>query len=228
MIKTNKTTGQIWIHGPIGAGWFEEGITALGVSEALDALEGARAKIHINSVGGVADEGIAIYNELIRYPGGVDTYNDALAASAASLVFLAGKNRTMSKGSRVMIHKALTFAAGNATNLRKIAETLDSYDASIVEIVSAYMPRGTDVMALLEDETWYTSDQAKEAGLATATDGKSSAKPENASFFKHPPEDFLAACTPEIVVPRLNWKTVAASAKYRHGVKLLDNGQLRA
>lgn len=189
-MKVNAKTGEIFIYDVIGQDWFGEGITASSVSAALDELNGARATVRINSPGGAADEGVAIYNALKRYPGGVDTHNDALAASAGSIIFLAGENRTMAAGSRVMIHRALTFAIGNATQLLKTAATLTTYDSSLVEIYSEYMDLEDDeILELLEAETWYTADEAIKAGIATKKDDKSKEKGKMAAWFKHPPSE---------------------------------------
>lgn len=185
-MKVNAKTGEIFIYDVIGQDWFGEGITATSVSSALDQLNGARATVRINSPGGAADEGIAIYNALKRYPGGVDTHNDALAASAGSIIFLAGENRTMAAGSRVMIHRALTFAIGNATQLLKTAATLTTYDNSLVEIYSQYMEEA-DIMSLLEAETWYTADEAIKAGLATKKDEQTKERGKMAAWFKNAP-----------------------------------------
>lgn len=192
MLKVNAKTGEIFIYDTIGADWFGEGITANAVIDALDALGGKRATVRINSPGGVADEGIAIYNALKRYPGGVDTYNDALAASAASVIFLAGDNRYMSEGSRVMIHKALTIAVGNSTQMRSIASTLDSYDKSLVEIYSSVMDSTPEeILSLLEAETWYTTEEAIGAKLATDKTSATKEKPKVASWFKNAPSNLI-------------------------------------
>lgn len=192
MLKVNAKTGELFIYDVIGQDWFGEGITARSVSDALDQLGGKRASVRINSPGGVADEGIAIYNALKRYKGGVDTHNDALAASAASIVFLAGENRTASTGSRVMIHRALTIDIGNATQFRKTADTLETYDRSLVEIYSQYMDKSSDeIMSLLDAETWYTATEALDAKLATATDAKTGEKAAMAAWFKSPPVDLV-------------------------------------
>jgi len=191
MLKVNAKTGEVYIYDVIGKDWYGEGITGESVSEALDQLKGARATVRVNSPGGVADEGIAIYNVLKRYEGGVDTYNDALAASAASIVFLAGENRYAGVGSRVMIHRALTIDIGNASQLRKTADTLETYDKSLVEIYSEYIG-GTedDILALLDAESWYGVDAAIEAGFATAKTGKKTeAEAKMASWFKNPPQE---------------------------------------
>jgi ATP-dependent protease ClpP protease subunit len=187
MLTINQSTGEIFLYGAVGASWFEDAFTSMEVIEALAKIGNKRATVRINSPGGVADEGIAIYNALKRHKAGVDTHVDALAASAASVIALAGETRTTSAGGRWMIHRALTIDVGNASQLRKTADTLETYDRSLVEIYSEYLPSGTDVMSLLEAETWYTGPEAVASGLSTATGGKSDAKPMVASWFKNPP-----------------------------------------
>ena len=190
MLKVNAQTKEIFIDDVIGADWFGEGITATNVANALDQLNGERANVRINSPGGSADEGIAIYNTLKRYQGGVSTFNDSLAASAASVIFLAGDVRTMLSGSRLMIHKAMTIDAGNADQLRKTASVLESYDKSLVEIYAQYTSKtAEEIMSLLSDETWYNTQEAVDSGFATVVDGSKKAdKPKIANWFKNAPK----------------------------------------
>ena len=185
----NKTTGEIFVYDAIGADWFGGGITASAVIEALDLIGNKRATVRINSPGGVADEGIAIYNALRRHKAGVDTVVDSLAASAASLVAIAGENRTIAKGGRVMVHRALTVAVGNSVEMQKIASILDTYDRSLVEIYSQYFPKDTDVMGLMTEETWYTAEEAVAAGLATGLEAKDAIEPNVAAWFRRPPSN---------------------------------------
>jgi ATP-dependent Clp protease protease subunit len=187
MLSVNQNTGELFLYGAVGASWFDDSFSSTEVIKALDSIGNKRAIIRVNSPGGVADEGIAIYNAIKRHKAGADTHVDALAASAASVIALAGETRTTSAGARWMIHRALTIDLGNATQLRKTADTLETYDRSLVEIYSEYLPKGTDVMSLLEAETWYTGPEAVAAGLSTATGGASDAKPTVASWFKNPP-----------------------------------------
>lgn len=191
MLSVNQSTGEIFLYGAVGASWFEDSFSSTEVIQALDSIGSKRATIRINSPGGVADEGIAIYNAIKRHKAGADTHVDALAASAASVIALAGETRTTSLGARWMIHRALTIDLGNATQLRKTADTLETYDRSLVEIYSQYLSDGTDVMALLEAETWYTGPEAVAAGLSTSTGGASDAKPTVASWFKNPPASLV-------------------------------------
>lgn len=214
MLKVNSKSGELFIYDTIGEDWFGEGITAKSVGDALDMLGGKRATVRINSPGGVADEGIAIYNALKRYPGGVDTHNDALAASAASIIFLAGENRTASTGSRVMIHRALSIEIGNATKMRKTADVLESYDRSLVEIYETHMSIGSDeIMSLLEAETWYSAQEAVDAKLATATDKPTSEKAQMAAWFKNPPVDMIQCVSNSSQIP---WKRKYVEMRLRH------------
>lgn len=214
MLKVDAKSGEIFVYDTIGADWFGEGITAASVSNALDQLGGKRASVRINSPGGVADEGIAIYNALKRYKGGVDTYNDALAASAASIIFLAGENRTAAAGSRVMIHRALTIEIGNATKLRKTADVLETYDKSLVEIYQSYLSVDeAAILSLLDAETWYTAQEAVDAGLATATDKPTQARAQMAAWFKHPPVDLVEQVAASATVP---WKRKFAEMRTRN------------
>ena len=192
MILVKAETNELFLDGIIGSDWMSEGVTAAAVGDALGRISG-RATIRINSPGGSADEGVAIYNLLRRHPGGVDTHNEALAASAASIVFLAGEKRTMERGSRVMIHCAHCMAIGNRAGMEKMAEVLAVYDDSMAAIYAEHM--GIDeqeVLSLMEEETWYDADGAMSVGLATdlaATVRKKSAKA--AAWFKHPPQDLF-------------------------------------
>lgn len=192
MLKVVAKTGEIFIYDTIGADWFGGGITAKAIVEALEELGGKRAIVRINSPGGVADEGIAIYNALKRYKGGVDTVVDALAASAASVIALAGESRTTSSGGRWMIHRALALSVGNSVEMRKTADILDTYDRSLVEIYSGPLGKTEDeILDLMTAETWYTADEAIAAGLSNGKGGSTEAKAMVANWFKNPPQAML-------------------------------------
>jgi len=187
MLSINTTTGEIFLYGVVGSYYYEDCFSSLEVINALPLLGGKRAIVHINSPGGLADEGVAIYGALKRYSGGVDTHVDALAASAASVIALAGENRVTAAGARWMIHQSMTWAEGNESAFDKAKAQCQAYDKSLMEIYSQYMPAGTDVMALMQAETWYTGPESVAVGLSTATGGSSHAKPAVASWFKNPP-----------------------------------------
>lgn len=189
MLKVDTQTGEIFVYDVIGSNWYGDGITALNMAEALKQIGDKKAILRINSPGGSADEGIAIYNLLKRHSAGVETHNDALAASAASVIFLSGQTRYAAKGSRVMIHRASSVVWGNSIALAKEATTLDVYDRSQAEIYSGYLSKTTDeVLTLLDAETWYTSEEAVTAGLASSLTETVQIKPNVAAWFRNPPK----------------------------------------
>ena len=174
MIEVLNETNEILLTGIVGDGWDEDPITTKGVSKALKGFGANAVTVRINSPGGAADEGIAIYNLLKNHGGEVTTINDSLAASAASVIFLGGSKRLMGDGSRVMIHRAMGVAFGNSDELRKTLQALESYDASLLDIYSQYLLNDDKaaIEAMLSAETWFGVDEAIESGLATARYGK--------------------------------------------------------
>jgi ATP-dependent protease ClpP protease subunit len=208
MILVNASTNELFLDGVVGADWTGEGITSQGVGEALGKIKG-RAVVRINSPGGSADEGIAIYNLLKRHRGGVDTHNEALAASAASIIFLAGDKRTMERGSKLMIHRAHTIAIGNSVDMTKMSEVLAMYDKEMASLYAEYMSIDEDikeqaVLAMMDSETWFDADDAVRHGLATdlsPTVRKKTAAA--AAWIKHPPQDLFE----EMAVERSNVET---------------------
>jgi ATP-dependent Clp protease protease subunit len=183
MIEVFNETNEIHLSGIVGDGWAEDPITKDGVLKALKAFGSQAVTIRINSPGGAADEGISIRNLLKDYAGEVTTVNDSLAASAASVIFLGGSKRLMGDGSRVMIHRAMGMAFGNATEIKKTLAALESYDQSLVEIYANFLGKDpVEILALMDAETWYNVDEAIASGLATGRveNSKKHKKPKNA------------------------------------------------
>jgi ATP-dependent Clp protease protease subunit len=173
MIEVKAETNEILLSGIVGDGWDEFPITQKGVVDALRSFGSSPVTIRINSPGGAADEGIGIYNALRSHGGEVTTINDSLAASAASVIFLGGSKRLMGDGSRIMIHRAMGMAFGNATEIKKTLAALESYDQSLVEIYADFLGKNpVEILALMDAETWYNVDEAIASGLATARYGK--------------------------------------------------------
>lgn len=104
------------------------------VKSQLDAAAGADVAVHISSVGGSAFDAIAIYDLLKKYPGNVTTYIDALAASAASVVAMAGSKIVMSKYALLMIHKPMVGSGGNADELLKDVQMLNVVQSRLAQI----------------------------------------------------------------------------------------------
>lgn len=183
MIEIINETNEIILSGIVGDGWDDQPITAKEVGKALKVFGSNAITVRINSPGGAADEGIAIYNLLKNHSGEVTTVNDSLAASAASVIFLGGSKRLMGDGSRLMIHRAMGLAFGNQDQIKKMLAALESYDRSLVEIYSQYMPTEPDAIeALMAKETWFESELAIESGLATGRYSTDKKKKTQAQF----------------------------------------------
>lgn len=200
MLKVNAKSGEIFLYGVVGSAEYGGDFGFNDVQDALDQLNGAHAHVRINSVGGVVDEGIPIYGLLSRYEGGVTTYNDSLAASIASIIMLASKDRVTAKGSRWMVHRAIGGTAGNVQDMERYLNQLRAYDQSMEEIYKSALGDSIDIGAMLDAETWFTAEAAIESGLATKIEGDAKAKPRVAAWFKNSPVDLIAACADEPVV----------------------------
>lgn len=143
------------------------GITASDFVAELSQLNAAAIDLHINSPGGEIFDGIAIMNALRSHPATVTTYVDGLAASIASVIAMAGDRVVMAPNSQMMIHDGSGFCIGNAADMREMATLLDRQSDNIASVYAA--KAGGDVAdwrALMTAETWYTAEEAVEAGLA--------------------------------------------------------------
>lgn len=164
------------ITGVIGDWW--DGVTEEDVIKELDGHSG-ELEVVINSPGGFAYDGIAIYNRLKDHNPTVHVIG--LAASAASIIAMAGKEVHMRTGSQMMIHNAWGGIIGGAEDIAKYADHLAKLNVSIADIYGAKTGDREAASAAMAAETWYTAEEAKEAGLATHIEGES-AEPEPANM----------------------------------------------
>lgn len=162
-VAEDKTA--LYLHGVVG-GWYDE-ITTDSVRRALAGVTGGEVEVHINSYGGDMFEGIAIKNYLIQHPAKVTVVIDGLAASAASIIAMGGDTILMPRDTQLMIHNPWTFAAGNAKELRKVADDLDKSQTSIEETyLKRFKGERSELQALLDEETFLTAEEAVALGLA--------------------------------------------------------------
>lgn len=164
--------GNMDLYGIIGADWFGDGITSKMVSDSLKAMGSVSAiDVNINSPGGDVFEGRGIYNLLKEHKAQISVHVIAEAASAASLIAMAGDEITMSEGSLMMIHRASGLAYGNADEIGKLIDLLKIVDETMVKTYAARSKNSEkDVRAWLEAETWMTADEAVARGFATKSE----------------------------------------------------------
>jgi len=167
--KTGAGGSELFLYGDIGAGWFGEGITAETVKEELATCKGALS-VYINSAGGSVFEGLAIYSQLRRYDGGAVTcFVDGLAASIASIIALAGSRTEMSRASLMMIHEAQAIVLGNAGDMRKCADDLDTVTGTMRGVYTAKTGMSDkEAGALMAAETWLSAADCVAKGFADA------------------------------------------------------------
>jgi ATP-dependent protease ClpP protease subunit len=163
-------TLELAVYEEIGEGWYGTGCTASTVRTALlQAGVFNRIQLRINSPGGDVFEGIAIYNLLRAQRKPIDVFVDGIAASAASVIAMAGDTITMGTATMMMIHNAWTIAVGDAREMRKTADLLDSIGASISECyVKQSGKTAAEVQAIMDAETWLGAQQCVDEGFATA------------------------------------------------------------
>lgn len=125
--------------------------------------------IYINSYGGSVFEGTAIYSQLRRHPAHKTVYVDAFACSIASVIAMAGDEVVMPKNALMMIHNMWMGVTGNASELRKAADDLDTINAAGRQ---AYLAKAGDrleeaaLIEMMDAETWLTAEQCIQYGLA--------------------------------------------------------------
>lgn len=157
---------DVIVSSEIDAEWFG-GVAAPAIGRALKGMNGT-VHMRINSPGGDVFAGVAIAQFMREYDGEIIVHVDGYAASIASIVAIAADKVIMAPGSMMMIHKAWTFGFGNSDDLLATAELLEKIDGQLIE---AYVKRAggktsaDDFAALLKAETWFTPQEAIDAGL---------------------------------------------------------------
>lgn len=145
------------------------GTTAKAFTDRLDevAADATRILVSINSPGGNVFDAFAIYNALARHKLPVTTRVDGVAASAASLIFMAGGERVMPENAMLMIHNAWTVAVGTADELRNTAEMMDRARNGIVAAYARSGQTEDEIIAMMNATTWMDALEAQSMGFAT-------------------------------------------------------------
>ena len=167
--------GELVLYGFCGADdWFDEGFTDRDVLDALSAIgRETDVTVRLNSGGGFTDAGKAIFNALKAHLGRVTVSVDGIAASAASIIAMAGDDVIMRTGALMMVHEASGITFGDADEHRRGVEWLERESAALASIY-AEKTGGTveEMRALMQAETWLTASEAVEQGFADSADSE--------------------------------------------------------
>lgn len=194
---------ELTLYGDIGPEAYGFEINATGIERALRGLggEASEIRVRLNSPGGIVTEGHAIYNLLHQAKARVVIDIDGLAASAASVVAMAGDEIRIAENAFLMIHDPWSIAMGSAEDLRSEAAVLDKMAGAIAQTYAARTGQSVEqVTALMAAETWMTADEAVEQGFATSVTRNKAAAPSAralnpAAFalFRNAPATLVAA-----------------------------------
>lgn len=158
----------LYLDGVIG-GKFDGGYSTQDLIGDLRAVsDKAPLTVRINSPGGDVFDGFSMYNQLTERTGRVDVVVDGVAASAGSLVAMAGQTVTVNMGSQMMVHEAEAFVMG--ARVAELATLMGRLEKINADLVSVYSARSRMSAAQVRDamaaETWYNAEEAIAAGLA--------------------------------------------------------------
>lgn len=161
--------------------WFADDVTPEAFREELFAGTGP-ITLHINSPGGDCIAASQIYTMLMDYPSDVHVQIDGIAASAASVIAMAGTKVSMSPTALMMVHNPWTTACGDAEDMKKAIDLLEEVKESIInayEIKSGLSRQ--QISTIMDNETWMNAKRAKELGFCDEV-LYSDEDAENASF----------------------------------------------
>lgn len=169
--KADTKRGEVHIYAQIGMDFFGDGVNAAELIDEIEAMDVDELDVRINSPGGTAWDGVNIANAIMRHKATTTTWIDGLAASAASLIAVAGDKVVMSKYGQMMLHNARAVVVGTAKDMRETAAALEKLNLSIATL---YADRAggepTEWARAMNRETWYNADEAVAAGLAHEVD----------------------------------------------------------
>ncbi len=157
----------LFLNGTIAEeSWFDDDVTPQLFKDELNAGSGD-ITVWINSPGGDCVAAAQIYNMLMDYKGNVTVKIDGIAASAASVIAMAGTKVLMSPVSMMMIHNPATVAFGDSAEMQKAIEMLGSVKDSIINAyeIKTGLTR-TKLSHLMDAETWMDANKAVELGFA--------------------------------------------------------------
>jgi len=178
---------EVMIYDAIGFPWNDAG-------ELVRAISGITSKeilVRISSPGGDIFDSLSIFNVLATHKSKIITRNESLAASAASILMLAGKERQAYKSSMAMIHEPWTIAIGNQHEFRDTADILGKITDNMIDIYAGSTTIGKrewkDMMA--KGETWWNAREMKDHGfITTILDGKGAKAEFDLSIFANVPD----------------------------------------
>lgn len=166
--RADGDTATITIFDVIGEDpWTGEGVSAKRVAGVLRSVGAKPVRVEINSPGGNYFDGVAIYNLLRRHEQAVTVQIMGMAASAASLIAMAGDEIQIAHNASIMIHNAWGLALGNRHDMAEVATLLGQLDEAMAITYAARTGKDqADIARMMDAESWITGQAAIDAGFA--------------------------------------------------------------
>ena len=160
---------KLTLSGSVGDDYWD-GFTYSDVVLALAGVDdGADLTVHVNSGGGIATEGAAIHALLAARTGRTEVMIEGIAASAASLIAMAGETVSMADGAVMMIHDPSGFTMGTSADHAKQIEALEALATAYARVYAAKSGKSTDeAREIMKAERWFAADEAIAEGFADA------------------------------------------------------------
>lgn len=174
----NEVNGnsEILLYGPIAGerSWWGDEVTPRSFAEDLESLNGKDVTVRINSGGGDVFAAHAIHNQLIAYKGKVTVVIDGLAASAATIIAVAGDRIIMPSNALFMIHNP-AIGLSDYYGAEELAQAVNALNAIKDSIVAAYRKRckvsAEEIAAMMDAETWMGAAECLEKGFVDEIQG---------------------------------------------------------
>lgn len=209
--------GEIVLHGTVGGDFWGEGFTPRDVLNALVELgRNEDVTVRINSGGGIAIDGVAIYNALASHAGHVTVYVEGIAASAASIIAMGGDTIIMRTGTLMMIHDPSSITWGTAQDHEKSVEILDKLGSQLASIYAERTGESVEAMReAMKVETWLTADEAIDQGFADKVESEAAAEATAFDYrlYERAPESLVAMATAKSWGPKTKSKAKAKAHK---------------
>lgn len=176
-IKNETNIAEIFISGDIVddeeggriRNWRNEDTTGIEfpakLKAQLDAVKDKPLEIHINSYGGSVFAGVAMANFIANHKAKTTAIIDGIAASIATQIFFSADECRCPSNAYLMIHKPFTYVAGNADELRKSADILDTLQNGLEVVYKKKAKDGVtvdEIREMMNAETWFTGEKAAE------------------------------------------------------------------
>ena len=175
-----------WCDNSTGYQWPEK------IRSQLEGLKGKALTIYINSDGGSVPAGVAMANMIARHDAPTTAIVDGWCCSIATQIFCAADRRQMPTNAYLMIHKPAVYASGNADDLRRSADVLDTIQRGLEETYQKAALEGVTaelLHKLVNDETWLTAREAAEVfDVELLEASQMTACAGSAKFMQHIPE----------------------------------------